>query len=84
MTGSMVRTQPEHWKTWGDALQTMLDHGSLARRVLRAASADFSKTRLAIVYRELCDCLEEGRMFLDWIRRLPGQVAPPHRRLTLR
>jgi hypothetical protein len=43
----------------------MLEHGPLARRILRAVGPDCSKTSLQAVYRELCDCLEEGRMFVS-------------------
>jgi len=41
----------------------MLEHGPLARRILRALGTDHSSTHLQHVYRELCDCLEMGRMF---------------------
>lgn len=42
----------------------ILEHGPLARRILRAVDRDCSRARLHAVYGELCDCLEEGRMFL--------------------
>lgn len=45
-------------------LDTILSHGPLARRILRALGADFDRPRLHAVYRELCDCLAEGRLFL--------------------
>ena len=41
----------------------MLERGPLARRILRAVGPECSKARLQAVYRELCDCLDEGRMF---------------------
>lgn len=50
---------------WREPLRVMLERGPLARRILRAVGPECSKTRLQAVYRELCDCLEEGRMFLD-------------------
>lgn len=50
---------------WGEPLRVMLERGPLARRILRAVGPDCSKARLHTVYRELCDCLEEGRMFVD-------------------
>jgi carboxylate-amine ligase len=50
---------------WGEPLRVMLERGPLARRILRAVGPDCSKMRLQAVYRELCDCLDEGRMFLD-------------------
>lgn len=43
------------------ALQTILGQGPLSRRIERALDGDLS--RLESVYRELCDCLAEGRMF---------------------
>lgn len=48
---------------WNEPLQTILDQGPLARRILRAVGSDYSRKRLRLVYRELCDCLQEGRMF---------------------
>ena len=50
---------------WHEPLRVMLDRGPLARRILRAVGPGCSKTRLHAVYRELCDCLAEGRMFVD-------------------
>lgn len=50
---------------WREPLRVVLEHGPLARRILRAVGPDCSKTRLHAVYRELCECLEAGRMFLN-------------------
>jgi carboxylate-amine ligase len=44
-------------------LQMILEQGTLARRILRAVGGNFSPTQLQTIYRELCDCLYEGRMF---------------------
>jgi gamma-glutamyl:cysteine ligase YbdK (ATP-grasp superfamily) len=44
-------------------LKVILREGCLARRILAACEGDYSKDRLAAVYRELCACLAEGRMF---------------------
>jgi len=51
------------WHAWSKPLQTILREGPLARRILRAAG-DASPERLHAVYSHLCDCLQEGRMFL--------------------
>jgi len=48
-----------------DPLANILSRGPLARRILRALGADFSRQRLEVVYRELCDCLAAGRLFMD-------------------
>jgi len=45
------------------ALQVILDEGPLARRLLKALGQEPDRDRLAAVYRELCDCLQEGRLF---------------------
>ncbi len=50
---------------WREPLRVMLERGPLARRILRAVGPDCSKARLQAVYRELCDCLDDGRMFVD-------------------
>ena len=49
---------------WQDALTTILGQGPLARRILRAVEQNFEQARLKAVYRELCDCMHEGRQFL--------------------
>jgi gamma-glutamyl:cysteine ligase YbdK (ATP-grasp superfamily) len=48
---------------WRKPLQVMLDRGPLARRILRAVGDDHSRTNLETIYRKLCDCLHQGRMF---------------------
>ncbi|MCB1977568.1 MAG: glutamate--cysteine ligase [Nitrosomonas sp.] len=52
--------QSDIWKT---AFATLFEQGPLARRILRALRNDFRRENLAVVYRELCDCLKDGRMF---------------------
>ena len=44
-------------------LQVILDEGPLARRIIQALGPEPDRDRLAAVYRELCDCLQEGRMY---------------------
>lgn len=48
----------------GEPLGVILEHGPLARRLLRALGPDFDAAALRAVYRELCDGLEAGRLFL--------------------
>jgi gamma-glutamyl:cysteine ligase YbdK (ATP-grasp superfamily) len=45
-------------------LRVLLERGPLARRILRALGKDPSRQRMEAVYRELCDCLAAGRMFM--------------------
>lgn len=44
-------------------LSTINREGPLARRLVNALGDDPDRDQLAAVYRELCDCLEEGRLF---------------------
>ena len=55
----LVTRNDEAWAP----LQVILDEGPLARRILHALGPEPDRDRLADVYRELCDCLQEGRMY---------------------
>lgn len=44
-------------------LDVILDEGPLARRLINALGPEPDRDQLAAVYRELCDCLQEGRLF---------------------
>ena len=65
LTESTWRDHPEQGTAWKNALDTISMQGTLARRILRTVGSDFSRGHLQSVYLELCDCLEEGRMFAD-------------------
>jgi glutamate---cysteine ligase / carboxylate-amine ligase len=45
------------------AVNTLLEQGPLARRILAALGPQPSRDKIAAVYRELADCLAAGRMF---------------------
>lgn len=60
----MLHDGVEGAELWNEPLQTILHEGPLARRILRAVGGDYSREELLVVYRELCDCLDEGKMFL--------------------
>ena len=62
---STWRDHPEQHAAWEPALDTISMQGPLARRILRAVGSDFSRRHLHSVYLELCDCLEQGRMFAN-------------------
>jgi len=47
------------------ALDVILRHGPLGRRILAAVGSDFSRGRLREVYEGLCACLARGEMFAD-------------------
>jgi hypothetical protein len=48
---------------WGEPLRVILGQGPLARRITRAVGPAPSHEKLASVYGQLCDCLQECRMF---------------------
>jgi gamma-glutamyl:cysteine ligase YbdK (ATP-grasp superfamily) len=50
---------------WTGALQGILDHGTLATRLVRAAGESPDRGRLAEVYGRLCGCLEQNVVFLE-------------------
>ncbi|MGW8187431.1 MAG: glutamate-cysteine ligase family protein, partial [Desulfobacterales bacterium] len=45
-------------------VETILEKGCLARRILKAVGKDERPEKLHQVYADLCDCLADGRMFL--------------------
>jgi carboxylate-amine ligase len=57
-------TSLENSGRWREPLRVMLKHGPLARRILRAVGQDDSKAHLKAIYGALCECLQEGRMFV--------------------
>lgn len=55
------RVTPQPWR---EPLDILREEGPLARRILRATGPAADRGRLEAVYRELCDCLAQGRLFL--------------------
>jgi gamma-glutamyl:cysteine ligase YbdK (ATP-grasp superfamily) len=55
-------SRPAHAADWQQALQVILREGPLSRRIVAALGSD-PAGQLLPVYRELCDCLAQGRMF---------------------
>lgn len=60
---SVWRDYPEQRMPWQKPLDTILQQGPLARRIMRAVNGDTSRFRLQAVYRELCECLAHGCLF---------------------
>jgi hypothetical protein len=61
----ITRTALNRSTFWAETLRVMLEHGPLARRILRAVGPVCSNDHLHAVYSALCDCLETGKMFVD-------------------
>jgi hypothetical protein len=51
------------YEEWRDALQTIVNIGPLARRMVETAGRSPDRARLKALAGELCRCLEEGRLF---------------------
>jgi carboxylate-amine ligase len=64
LIGEMQQADRYATALWGEPLQIILQHGPLARRILQAVDRDESITHLQAIYRQLCDCLHSGRMYL--------------------
>lgn len=60
---TLAAEQPEELRTFLPQLEVILERGPLARRILQALGPRPTLEKLAGVYRTLCDCLAEGRMF---------------------
>jgi gamma-glutamyl:cysteine ligase YbdK (ATP-grasp superfamily) len=63
----MDRTQQSNYRLDAarmESLQFILAHGPLARRILRTADDNYSLANLTWVYGQLCQCLQQGQMFL--------------------
>lgn len=58
---SSFRVLPQPWR---EPLNILREEGPLARRILRAVGPTCERPRMAAVYRTLCDCLDEGAMFI--------------------
>jgi gamma-glutamyl:cysteine ligase YbdK (ATP-grasp superfamily) len=59
----ITRTGLNRSTFWFPSLRVMLEHGPLARRILRALGQDLSRAHLQHVYRALCACLGTGHLF---------------------
>lgn len=57
--------KPERDTAFLEPLQTILDRGSLSSRILRRLGDNPEKERVATVYAELGDCLDQGLQFVD-------------------
>lgn len=58
------REEPGQRQAWGKPLDVILEHGPLARRILRAVGAECPRSLQETVYWSLCDCLDKGYSFV--------------------
>lgn len=45
-------------------IEVLLNEGTLSQRIVKSLGADHSKENITAVYRRLCDCLAQDKMFL--------------------
>lgn len=50
--------------TWRREIDVILNQGTLSQRIIRTLGKDQSKENITLVYKHLCDCLAQNRMFL--------------------
>jgi gamma-glutamyl:cysteine ligase YbdK (ATP-grasp superfamily) len=69
---TVVAPDPDFAAAWQRAIATILDEGTLGRRIVRTLAGDnpgvaarlgLDRERLRLVYASLCDCLRENRIF---------------------
>lgn len=58
-------TKDQIHETHHDTLETILNEGSLATRILKAVSEDYSETNIKNVYTVLSECLQENKLFIQ-------------------
>ena len=50
--------------TWRREIDVILQEGTLSQRILRALGKDHTRENITVVYKHLCDCLAQNRMFI--------------------
>jgi carboxylate-amine ligase len=64
ITGRIIRSGNVAVGTWRREIDVILSEGTLSQRIIRALGKDHSKENIIVVYKHLCDCLAQNRMFL--------------------
>ena len=54
---------PEEIKPWLPQINTIIEHGTLASRIIRTLGGIYTPENITMVYRELADCLMYNEMF---------------------
>lgn len=64
ITGRLVRSGNSGVSTWKREIDVLLKEGTLSQRIVRALDGDHSRKNITLVYKRLCDCLAQNKMFL--------------------
>jgi hypothetical protein len=54
---------PKEMEPWKNTIGTLLSDGSLAERILKVTNNEYERNNLKLVYRELCENLEDNKQF---------------------
>jgi carboxylate-amine ligase len=65
ITERIIRSGNEAVETWRREIDVILREGTLSQRIVRALGKDQSKENITVVYKHLCDCLDQNKMFLS-------------------
>lgn len=64
ITERLVRSGNVAVSTCRPEIDVVLNEGTLAQRIVKALGSDHSRGNIIAVYKRLCDCLAQNRMFL--------------------
>jgi gamma-glutamyl:cysteine ligase YbdK (ATP-grasp superfamily) len=64
ITERLVRSGNVAVTTWKREIDVVLSQGTLSRRIIKSLGKDHSKENITRVYKQLCDCLAQNKMFL--------------------
>ena len=64
ITERLIRSGNVAISTGRREIDVVLGEGTLSERIVRALGKDYSKENITAVYRRLCDCLAQNKMFL--------------------
>lgn len=64
MMNKLVKSGNTALEKWEPELSVILNEGTLSDRILNALNGDHSEESIKTVYRRLCGCLEQNKMFI--------------------
>jgi gamma-glutamyl:cysteine ligase YbdK (ATP-grasp superfamily) len=65
ITERIIRSGNDAVEKWRREIDVILREGTLSQRIVRALGNDRSKEKITAVYKHLCDCLDQNKMFLS-------------------
>ncbi|WP_258103352.1 glutamate-cysteine ligase family protein [Marinoscillum sp. MHG1-6] len=59
-----MEAYPSWMQPWSDVLRSIVNHGTLAERIIKSLNGDFSREELHAVYKKLSGCLQTNSLFV--------------------